>query len=49
MTIYDTKKLSVTDRPTDGPTDGATDGRTYPLIESWLTTKKEEVRNESKK
>ena len=34
------KKKRVADGPTDGLTNGPTDGRTHPLIESWLTTKK---------
>ena len=34
-------KALPTDRPTDQRTDSRTDGRTHPLIESWLTTKKE--------
>ena len=29
----------------DGRSDGPTDGRTHPLIESWLTTENEKIRD----
>ena len=37
------KNVFQTDRPTDGPTDRRTDGRTHPLIESWFTTKNQNL------